>query len=88
MPDAIANESFAFYGTTLNGTPQQRSRDKRALDAVNNDLGDAMGKAYTDKYFPAEAKAEVQGMVTNIKAAFADRVKTIDWLAPPPAMKL
>lgn len=82
LPTKLDADHFAFYGTTLNGTPQQRSRDKRALDAVNNDLGDAMGKAYTDKYFPADAKAEVQGMVTNIKAAFADRVKTIDWLAP------
>lgn len=82
LPTKLDADHFAFYGTTLNGTPQQRSRDRRALDAVNNDLGDAMGKAYTDKYFPAEAKAEVQGMVTNIKAAFADRVKTINWLAP------
>jgi predicted metalloendopeptidase len=41
-----------------------------------------MGKAYVDKYFPPEAKAQIQGMVDNIKAAFADRVKALGWMAP------
>jgi len=82
LPSAIDNAHFAFYGTTLSGTPQQRSREKRALDALDTYLGDAVGKAYADKYFPASAKAEVGDMVKNIKAAFATRVNTIDWMAP------
>ncbi|ALH80422.1 M13 family metallopeptidase [Sphingopyxis macrogoltabida] len=82
LPSAIDNAHFAFYGTTLSGTPQQRSRDKRALAALDTYLGDAVGKAYADKYFPASAKAEVGDMVTNIKSAFAKRVETIDWMAP------
>jgi predicted metalloendopeptidase len=82
LPSAIDNAHFAFYGTTLSGTPQQRSRDKRALAALDTYLGDAVGKAYADKYFPASAKAEVGDMVTNIKAAFATRVNGIDWMAP------
>ncbi|WP_411342041.1 M13 family metallopeptidase [Sphingopyxis sp. J-6] len=82
LPSTIDNAHFAFYGTTLSGTPQQRSRDKRALAALDTYLGDAVGKAYADKYFPASAKAEVGDMVTNIKSAFAKRVETIDWMAP------
>ena len=82
LPSAIDSAHFAFYGTTLSGTPQQRSREKRALDALDTYLGDAVGKAYADKYFPASAKAEVGDMVKNIKAAFATRVNGIDWMAP------
>lgn len=82
LPTAIDNAHFAFYGTTLSGTPQQRSRDKRALTAIDTYLGDAVGKAYAKKYFPESAKAEVGDMVTNIKAAFAKRVETIGWMAP------
>ena len=82
LPTAVDSAHFAFYGTTLAGTPQQRARDKRALDALDTYLGDAVGKAYADKYFPASAKAEVGDMVTNIKAAFATRVEGIDWMAP------
>jgi len=82
LPSQIDNASFAFYGNKLNGQPQQLSRDKRALGAVNEYLGDAMGKAYVDKYFPASAKSEVQQMVANIKAAFAAKVKALAWMAP------
>jgi endothelin-converting enzyme/putative endopeptidase len=82
LPSKIDAASFAFNGTVLNGTPQQLSRDRRALAAVNAALGDAVGKAYADKYFPASAKAEVQSMVDNIKSAFGARVQAIDWMAP------
>jgi putative endopeptidase len=82
LPKPIRDASFAFNGTALSGTPQQRPRDQLALNAVSNSLQDAVGKAYVDKYFPASAKAEVQRMVDNIKAAFARRVQAIDWMAP------
>ncbi|MES1197040.1 MAG: M13 family metallopeptidase [Pseudomonadota bacterium] len=82
LPTAIDHAAFAFYGTTLSGTPQQRDRAKRALDALNFYLGDAVGKAYVDHYFPASARAEVQSMVTNIKAAFATRIRALTWMAP------
>jgi predicted metalloendopeptidase len=82
LPKPIRDASFGFFGTALAGTPQQRPRDQQALNAVSNALQDAVGKAYVDKYFPASAKAEVQKMVDNIKAAFARRVQAIDWMAP------
>jgi predicted metalloendopeptidase len=81
LPKPFRDASFAFYGTTLAGTPQQRPRDILALNATSNSLQDAVGKAYVDKYFPASSKAEIQKMVDNIKAAFARRVQAIDWMA-------
>jgi predicted metalloendopeptidase len=82
LPKAIRDPRFAFFGTELQGTPKQRPRDQLALNATGNALQDLVGKAYVDKYFPASSKAQVQGMVDNIKAAFAKRVQSIDWLAP------
>ena len=82
LPAKIDNLHFGFYGTALAGTPQQRPRDKRALASLNVDLGDALGKAYVDKYFPASAKATVADMVTHIKDAFAKRVEGTTTLAP------
>jgi putative endopeptidase len=81
LPKTFRDASFAFYGTELRGTPKQRSRDQLALNSVSNNLPDAVGKVYVDKYFPASAKTEVQTMVDNIKAAFAKRVQSIDWMA-------
>ena len=82
LPAAIRDARFAFFGTALSGTPQQRPRDKQALNATSNALQDAVGKAYVDKYFPAANKTAIQGMATNIKAAFAKRVSGSTTLAP------
>ena len=82
LPKPIRDAHFAFYGTELSGTPQQRPRDAQALNATSNALQDAVGKAYVDKYFPASSKAQIEDMVTNLKAAFARRVKAIGWMSP------
>jgi len=73
---------FAFFDTTLSGTPQQRPREKRALAAVNADLGMAFGKLYVAAYFPPSAKAQVEDMATRIRHAFARRIDALDWMAP------
>jgi putative endopeptidase len=80
LPKAYADLNFDFYGHTLQGTPKQRDRWKRAVAATNADLGDAVGELYVARYFPASSKAQVQAMVTNILAAFTERVDTLDWM--------
>ena len=82
LPKPIADEAFAFFGTTLSGAPQQRPRDKRAIGLVNAILGDAVGKLYVQQYFSPEAKAQAQAMVSNLLAAFHQRLENITWMAP------
>jgi predicted metalloendopeptidase len=82
LPRPIRDAAFAFYGTALSGTPNQRPREKQALNATSNALQDAVGKLYVERYFPASSKAEIQKMVENIKGAFAKRVQALDWMAP------
>ena len=82
LPKPIADEAFAFFGTTLSGAPQQRPRDWRAIQLVNQTLGDAVGKLYVKQYFSPEAKAQAQAMVANLIAAFHQRLENITWMAP------
>jgi putative endopeptidase len=81
LPKAFDELSFGFYGTALTGTPQQRDRWKRALSAVNTALGDAVGKLYVQKYFPASSRARVQQMVSNLLAVFPERIDQLDWMS-------
>ena len=82
LPKAFGDEAFAFYGKVIQGTPQQRDRQKRAVDATNAALGDAVGRRYAEQYFPAADKARAQAMVQNILAAFRARIDQLDWMAP------
>jgi endothelin-converting enzyme/putative endopeptidase len=82
LPKAFADQRFDFYGKALSGTPQQSVRWKRGLAAVNGAMDEAVGKIYVAKYFPAESKARVKQMVSNIIDAFSRRIDKLDWMAP------
>ena len=56
-----------------------RPRWKRVLDVTDGFLGEAIGKLYVDENFPPEAKQKALDMVNNIKLAFEDRLKTLEW---------
>jgi predicted metalloendopeptidase len=82
LPSQLDALSFGFYATQLSGTEEQRTREKRAISALNNHLGDEVGKLYVEKFFPASAKSEIATMVDDIKQAFARRIEAIDWMDP------
>jgi putative endopeptidase len=82
LPKAFADEEFAFFGKTLQGTTAQRPRWQRAVVTVNQQLGDAVGQMYAKKYFPPESKARVEEMVANIEAAFRKRIDALTWMDP------
>jgi len=82
LPKAVADERFAFFGTAMTGASEQRPRWQRAVSLVNQQLGDAVGQMYAKEYFPAESKARVDQMVTNIVTAFHKRIDALDWMDP------
>ena len=81
LPAAIDDRVFAFYGTTLRGTPEQRERWKRGVSAVNGAMGEAVGRVYAERHFPADSKAQMEGLVDNLKTAFAQRLGGLDWMS-------
>src|SRR5262249_35758293 len=81
LPAAFANERFAFHDQLLTGVPQLAERWKRSVAATNAALGDAVGRLYVARYFPPASKAQVQALVTNLIAAFGDRIDRLDWMS-------
>ena len=82
LPRAFVAEHFAFHGQLLSGTPQLRPRWKRAIDATNEALGEAVGKLYVERYFPPAEKARAEEMARNLVAAFGTRIDRLQWMAP------
>ena len=52
-PQAMDEETFAFYGRDLSGQPQQRARWKRCVQATDGALGEALGEVYVKQNFSA-----------------------------------
>jgi len=77
----IDEANFDFYGKTLTGAIKQRPREERALQTVNGTVGEALGKLYVEKMFPAEAKAKAEKMIKNIILAYQNRINNLTWMS-------
>jgi putative endopeptidase len=82
LPAAFVDAHFAFNGTVLNGTPENRDRWKRGVDVVTSALRDDVGRVYVERHFPPEAKAAADELVRNVIAAMDRRLQNLAWMAP------
>lgn len=80
-------ENFSFYGTVLTGTTEQEPRWKRGVDLVNSLTGELVGKVYVKKHFPAEAKQRMVGLIENLRDAYGDSIKELDWMGEETKVK-
>ena len=87
LSDEFTNENFAFFGKTLSGTPELRERWKRAVSMIEGSLGEAVGKVYVQKYFPAEAKARMEKLVANLIEAYRISINELAWMSPDTKVK-
>ncbi len=78
----MERENFHFFSTVLRGVKEMKPRWKRVVETVNAGMGMALGQLYVRRAFPPEAKARVQEMVTNLKAAVAATIPTLEWMSP------
>ncbi len=81
LSTTVENANFDFYGKTLTGAVKQRPRDENALQTINGTMGEALGKLYVEKKFPAEAKAKAEKMIKNIFLAFENRINNLSWMS-------
>jgi len=78
----LDNTRFDFYSKYLQGQQEQRSMEKRGLGVINGVLGEAFGKLYVEKYFPAEAKQKMETYVDYIKKSFKLHIENLEWMSP------
>jgi putative endopeptidase len=76
-------EHFRFFGTVLQGAPEQRPRWKRMLDQEEKYLGDALGQLYIRAWFTGAAKARYEKLSDEIFAAFRIRLGKLGWMSEP-----
>jgi predicted metalloendopeptidase len=81
LSTSIEKANWEFYGKTLTGAIKQRPREESALQVINGSVGEALGKLYVEKKFPAEAKAKAEKMIKNIFLAFENRINNLPWMS-------
>ena len=81
LPKKFDDESFKFYGTVLSGTTEQKERWKRGIATVNGSVGELVGKVYIKSFFPPEAKTRMDNMIENLRTAYGESIKELDWMS-------
>ena len=83
----FTDASFDFHGHSMQGTPEERARDKRAVSFTERTLGEALGRAYVAEYFPPESKAQMEHLVGDLRAAMRVRIQNLTWMSPETKVK-
>ncbi len=81
LHEAAAQESFAFFGTVLNGQPKLDARWKRAIRHIDSALGEALGQLYVDRYFPPRHAREWRSWSSNVRAVYRERLQKVPWMS-------
>ncbi|GAA0886194.1 M13 family metallopeptidase [Sphingobacterium siyangense] len=81
LSEKLGDMRFAFYGKYLRGQQEQRALNKRGFELINSTLGEAFGKLYVEKYFPAEAKAQMVELIDYLKKSFAVHINDLSWMS-------
>ena len=87
LSTTIETANWEFYGKTLTGALKQRPRHEKALQVVNGTVGEALGKLYVEKMFPAEAKTKAFNMIKNIVRAYEARINNLTWMSAETKLK-
>ncbi len=80
LSDDIVEANFDFFGKTMSGRKQNHPLWKRATSQVESQMGQALGKIYVEKYFPASSKERMKKLVRNLQIALGERIKAQDWM--------
>ena len=78
--DATIAESFDFEGRVLSGRKENHPLWKRSTSQVERVMGEALGKIYAEKYFPASSKQRMTTLVKNLQIALGERIAAQDWM--------
>ncbi len=80
LSDAFNDRAFEAI-KAISGVQEQEPRWKRAVDVINDHLGETMGKLYVAEYFPETSKQRVSRLVKDLQQAFAERLKENTWMS-------
>lgn len=87
LPKRFDEENFNFFGKVLRGTTEQRPRWKRAIGTVNGGIGELIGKVYVKSFFPPSAKSRMDNMIENLRTAYGNSIKELDWMGEETKIK-
>lgn len=86
LPSAFEQAQFDFYSTTLRGTKVMKPRWKRVLAQMSG-LNEQLGHLFVNRHFSPDSKQKVINMVEDLREAYRDRIKGLEWMTAETKVK-
>lgn len=80
LNDAVRAANFDFYGKVFSGRKEDHPLWRRSTNQVQGVMGEALGRIYVQKYFPASSKERMKTLVENLRIALGERIAAQDWM--------
>jgi putative endopeptidase len=80
LNDEVRAANFDFYGKVFSGRKEDHPLWRRATNQVQGVMGEALGRIYVKKYFPASSKERMKTLVENLRVALGERIAAQDWM--------
>ena len=80
LNDAVRAANFDFYGKVMSGRKEDHPLWRRSTNQVQGVMGEALGRIYVKKYFPASSKERMKTLVENLRVALGERIAAQDWM--------
>ena len=81
LSDAVSEANFDFFGKTMSGRKEDYPLWKRATNQVQGAMGEALGKMYCERYFPAQSKKMMEELVHNLQVSLGQRIDAQTWMS-------
>lgn len=81
LTDEIRQANFDFFGKTMSGRKEEYPLWKRATNQVESAMGEALGKMYCERYFPASSKKMMEELVHNLQISLGERIDAQTWMS-------
>jgi len=78
----FANLHFDFHEHTLKGVEKPKPRWRQAVDSMDDDLGELVGRLFVDAHFSAASKQRMLELVHNLLRAFDSSIDGLEWMSP------
>lgn len=79
----LAETRFDFFGKVLGGSKAILPLWKRVAATIDIAMGEGAGQLYAKRHFPESSKQQVLAIVEDIRTAYEDRIKGLDWMSQP-----
>ena len=80
LNNEVRAANFDFFGKVMSGRKEDHPLWRRATSQVQGVMGEALGKIYVSKYFPASSKERMKTLVENLRIALGERIAAQDWM--------